>query len=185
MVVSLLAYFHYPDERIHRIVDHLLEQQMADNGWNCRSFQGDAHSSFHTTISVLEGLFEYEKLFPERAARVKSAQARGREFLLNHKLYCSHRTGEVVKSFMTRTAFPLRWRLDFMRALDYFQACDADQDERLTDAIALSHSKRRKDGRWPLNRGMAGLTFFEMEKAGSASRINSLRALRALKWWDG
>ncbi len=184
MVLSLLAYFRYPDERIHCVVDHLLEQQMADNGWNCRSFQGDTHSSFHTTISVLEGLFEYEKMFTELAARVQSAQSRGREFLLIHKLYCSHRTGEVVKSFMTRAAFPPRWRLDFMRALDYFQACGADQDERLTFAIALVHSKRRKDGRWPLNRGMAGLTFFEMEKAGAPSRINTLRALRVLKWWD-
>lgn len=185
MLLSLLAYFRYPDERIHRIVDYLLEQQMADEGWNCRSFQGDAHSSFHTTISVLEGLFEYEKMFPERAAPVQLAQARGREFLLIHKLYCSHRTGEIVKSFMTRAAFPPRWRLDFMRALDYFQACGADQDVRLADAIALLHSKRRKDGRWPLNRGMSGLTFFEIEKAGAPSRINTLRALRVLNWWDG
>jgi len=183
MVLSLLAYFRYPDDRIHRIVEHLLAHQMKDHGWNCRSFRGDTHSSFHTTISVLEGLYEYEKIFPERAAPVRSAQARAREFLLIHKLYCSHRTGEVVKPFMTRAAFPPRWRLDFMRALDYFQDCEADRDQRLSDAIALLRAKRRKDGRWPLNRGMSGLTYFEMEKAGGPSRINSLRALRVLKWW--
>ncbi|MBE9525120.1 MAG: hypothetical protein IMY76_08465, partial [Chloroflexi bacterium] len=93
MVLSLLAYFRYPDERIHHIVDHLLVQQMSDEGWNCRSFWGDTHSSFHTTISALEGLYQYEIAFPERADLVRSAQAGGREFLLKHKLYCSHRTG--------------------------------------------------------------------------------------------
>ena len=72
-----------------------------------------------------------------------------------------------------------------MRALDYFQECDADRDGRLTESIALLNAKRRKDGRWPLNLGMSGLTFFEMEKAGAPSRINTLRALRILKWWDG
>jgi hypothetical protein len=183
MVLSLLAYFSYPDDRIHAIVDHLLAHQMLDHGWNCRSFRGDTHSSFHTTISVLEGLHEYEKAFPNRAAPVRSAQARGREFLLIHKLYCSHRTGEIVKPFMTRAAFPPRWRLDFMRALDYFQDCNADRDPRLSYAVALLRTKCRKDGRWPLNRGMSGLTFFEMEKAGGPSRINTLRALRVLKWW--
>ncbi len=185
LVLSLLAYFRYSDKRIHRITDHLLNHQMDDNGWNCRSFRGDTHSSFHTTISVLEGLYEYEKMFPLQTNRVHSAQRQGREFLLKHKIYCSHRTGEIVKSYMTRAAFPPRWRLDFIRALDYFQDCGAERDERLADAITLLNSKRRKDDRWPLNRGMSGLTFFEMEKAGGPSRINTLRALRILKWWDG
>ena len=183
MVLSMLAYFHYPDERIHRVAEHLLNQQMADDGWNCESHRGATHSSFHTTISVLEGLREYEKAYPEYAASVRLAQDRGREFLLIHCLYRSHRTGEVVNDRMTRFPFPPRWFYDVLRALDYFQAVGAEWDERLQDAVDLLIKRRRKDGRWPHYRGPSGLKYFEMEKAGQPGRMNTLRALRVMQWW--
>ena len=66
MVLSILAYFNFQDERVAGLVGHLLDQQMVDGGWNCQSYQGATHSSFHTTISVLEGLREYEKRRPDR-----------------------------------------------------------------------------------------------------------------------
>lgn len=185
MVLSLLAYFRYPDERVHRVAGHLLDQQMKDDGWNCRSHRGDTHSSFHTTILTLEGLREYELAYPENAAPFRDAQARGREFLLLHKLYRSHRTGEIVNDRMTRFPFPPRWYYDVLRALDYFQAVDAERDERLDDGVELLLSRRRKDGCWPQYRGQSGLRHFEMEKAGQAGRMNTLRALRVLKWWSG
>jgi len=184
MVLSLLTYFRYPDERVHRVAEHLLNQQMADEGWNCRSHLGATHSSFHTTISALEGLFEYEQAYPENAEPVREAQARGREFLLIHKLYRSHRTGEIVSDRMTRFPFPPRWYYDVLRALDHFQAADAVRDERLDDAIDLLNKRCRKDGRWPQYRGPSGLRHFEMEKAGKPGRMNTLRALRVLKWWN-
>jgi len=183
MVLSLLAYFRYPDERVHRVAKHLLNQQMADEGWNCRSHLGDTHSSFHTTISALEGLYEYELAYPENAESIRNVQKRGREFLLIHKLYRSHRTGEIVSDRMTRFPFPPRWYYDVLRALNYFQAVNADRDERLNDAIDLLLKRRRKDGRWPHYRGPSGLRHFEMEKAGQPGRMNTLRALRVLKWW--
>lgn len=185
MVLSVLAYFRYPDARVHRVAEHLLNQQMADDGWNCRSHLGDTHSSFHTTISALEGLHEYELAYPEKAGLVLDAQARSREFLLIHNLYRSHKTGEVVDDRMTRFPFPPRWYYDFLRALDYFQAVNAPRDERLCDAIDLLIKRRRKDGHWPQYRGPSGLRHFEMEKAGQPGRMNTLRALRVLKWWHG
>jgi len=183
MVLSLLAYVNYPDERTHKIVEYLFNEQMADGGWNCEAHLGATHSSFHTTISALEGLHEYEKAYPEHAAPVREAQAQAREFLLQHYLYRSHRTGEIVNDRMTRFPFPPRWFYDVLRALDYFQAVDAVRDERMEDAISLLMKRRRKDGRWPHYRGPSGRTFFEMEKAGQSGRMNTLRALRVLKWW--
>ncbi len=182
MVLSLLAYFRYPDERVHRVAEHLLNQQMADQGWNCRSHLGATHSSFHTTISALEGLREYELAYPENAGPIQEAQARGREFLLIHKLYRSHRTGEIVSERMTRFPFPPRWYYDVLRALDYFQSVNAEHDQRLNDAIELLFKRRRKDGRWPQYRGPSGVRHFEMEKAGQPGRMNTLRAMRVLKW---
>src|SRR5687767_12961522 len=60
MVLSILSYFEYDDDRLEILADHLLGEQMPDGGWNCQRRYGATHSSVHTTISVLEGLRLYE-----------------------------------------------------------------------------------------------------------------------------
>ncbi len=184
MTLALLAYFRYEDERVHAIADHLIRQQMADDGWNCDSYKGATHSSFHTTISVLEGLREYEKFAPENLDAIKAAQARAHEFLLAHRLYKSDKTGEVVKATMTRFSFPPRWWYDVLRGLDYFQEINAPRDERMQDAVDVVYKRRKKDGRWVLQNKHSGRIFFEMEKVRDPSRWNTLRALRVLNWWE-
>lgn len=184
MILSLLAYFRYPDERIHDVASFVIGQQMSDGGWNCESPKGATHSSFHTTISALEGLYEYECAFPETKKRISQVRACGHEFLLAHRLYKSHRTGEVFDPKMTAMPFPPRWRYDFLRGLDYFQSCHAKKDERMNDAIELLEHKQKTDGHWVMNTGMTGRKFFDLEKVGQPSRWNTLRALRVLKWWN-
>jgi hypothetical protein len=85
---------------------------------------------------------------------------------------------------MAAMPFPPRWRYDFLRALDYFRACDAPSDERMADAIELLQKKQKPNGRWLMNTGMSGRKFFDLEKAGRPSRWNTLRALRILNWWN-
>lgn len=184
MVLSLLSYFRHDDERIDTVADHLLKQQMPDGGWNCRRSAGATHASLHTTINALEGLRHYELLRPRRARTVRAAQRRGREFLLRHRLFRSHRTGQIIKPVFTRFSFPPRWHYDVLRGLDHFQAVDAPRDARLADAIDLIQRGRRADGRWPLQQTYKGRTYFELERRGSPSRWNTLRALRVLRWWD-
>ena len=184
MILALLAYFRYPDEYVHSIASYLIDQQMPDGGWNCESYKGATHSSFHTTISVLEGLYEYECLFPEKKKQISQIRERGHEFLLAHRLYKSHRTGKVFDTKMTTMPFPPRWKYDFIRALDYFRSCDAPRDERMSDAVELLLIKQKKDGLWLMNSGMSGLKYFDLEKAGQPSRWNTLRALRILNWWN-
>jgi hypothetical protein len=116
---------------------------------------------------------------------VQAAQRRGREFLLVHRLFRSHRTGAIIKPVFTRFAFPPRWHYDILRALDYFQAVGAPRDQRLAEAIAIVQSTRGDDGRWSLQNYWKGKTYFELERLGAPSRWNTLRALRVLKWWDG
>jgi hypothetical protein len=184
MVLSILSHFEYDDDRLDILADHLLAQQMADGGWNCRRDLGATHSSVHTTISVLEGLRRYEEHRRRKVAAVRAAQRRGREFLLVHRLFRSHRTGEIIKPIFLRFSFPPRWHYDILRALDYFQAVNAPRDPRLSEAIDIVRT-RSDDGRWPLENCYKGKTYFEMERFGAASRWNTLRALRVLKWWDG
>jgi len=184
MILSIVAYFQLRDDRLHRLVEYLLRQQMKDGGWNCQSYKGATHSSFHTTILALEGLHEYEKSYPQKVSKVQKAEKKAREFLLIHKLFKSHRTGEIVHPAMTRFSFPPRWHHDILRALDYFQEVGADKDKRLGDAIEIVRKRQKKDGRWVLQNRYPGRTFFEMEKVGEPSRWNTLRALRILKWWQ-
>ncbi|MBX7236723.1 MAG: hypothetical protein K1X65_20245, partial [Caldilineales bacterium] len=186
MTLALLCYFHLSDDgRIHRIVEHLLGQQMADGGWNCERPKGATHGSFHTTISVLEGLHEYSLTFSDRATALAPAIAAAHEFLLLHRLYHSHRTGQVADPAMARIYFPPRWHYDFLRVLDYFQWLETPPDERMSDAIDLLRSKRLAAGRWKQGQNWAGRVFFEMEPVGQPGRWNTLRALRVLRWWEG
>jgi len=180
MVLSLLCYFGFPDDRVHRLFQHLLGEQMPDGGWNCEQYRGAVHSSFHTTLSVLEGFLEYERLYGENR-KLRRSRERAEEFLLIHRLFRSHRTGDIVDARMTRFSFPPRWKYDAMRVLDYFQARERTFDERMTDALEIVLKKRRGNGRWLLQNRHSGRTFFEMEKAGKESRWNTLRAKRVLQ----
>jgi len=187
MVLGVLAWFEVDDPRVDRLADHVMARQMADGGWNCRYVPGRGtatHGSFHTTILALEALLDYERFRPARAGRAREAQARGREFLLVHRLFRSHRTGAVVKAEMTRFAFPPRWHYDVLRGLDYFREAGAPADARLEDALALVKSRQKADGRWVLQNRYPGKTFFELEEAGAASRWNTLRALRVLEHYN-
>jgi hypothetical protein len=184
MGLSILSYFEYDDKRLDTLAGYLLEQQMSDGGWNCQRPKGATHSSVHTTISALEGLRYYELHRGGKLRAVRAAQACGREFLLKHRLFRSHRTGEVIKPAFVRFAFPPRWHYDILRALDYLQAVHAPRDPRLADAIGIVRSSQREDGRWPLEHAHKGKTYFELERLGAPSRWNTLRALRVLDWWE-
>lgn len=145
----------------------LIAQQRPDGGWNCR--HPNTHSSFHTTLSALEALGGHP------------AGEAGREFLLRHRLFRSHRTGTVARDTITRFSFPTYWYYDVLRALDYWRA--HPWDERLTDGLELV-SKRRRGDVWPLQNPHRGQTWFEMEPVGRPSRWITLRALRVLRWAD-
>jgi hypothetical protein len=88
------------------------------------------HGSFHTTNLALEGLLEYARF----RGRGIETSARGREFLLAHRLFRSHRTGAVARPEFTRFAFPPRWHYDALRGLDHFREAGAPRDDRLTVA---------------------------------------------------
>ena len=186
MLLSMLCHFKIEDARIPRMVKFLFSEQMSDNGWNCNRFKGANHSSFHTTISVLEGLWEYEKKYPsdELINSVQQKQKEGIEFLLDHHLYKSNTTWETVNPKMIKLSFPPRWHYDIIRCLDYFQERNIKKDKRMNDAMDLLIKKQTAEGIWKLEIKYPAKTFFEMEKVGKESRWNTLRALRILKWWE-
>jgi hypothetical protein len=151
-------------------------------GWDCEAIRsGSRHGSFHTSISALDALLEYQRSGGQIA--VGDAMAQGRRFFLDHHLYRSHSTGDEVNPAFRRFLFPPQWHFDVLRGLEHFSAAGAAWDERLTDAVDVIRGAQRKDGTWPLQRGYAGKKWFPLEPAGP-SRWATLRARRVLEWWD-
>jgi hypothetical protein len=182
--LSLSSWFTIDGEQRERLVGEILEHQLDDGGWNCRARAPSAHSSFHTTINVLEGLREYCLSDGSQRSTVEAAETRAREFFCQHQLYRSHQTGKIPDERMTRLPFPPRWHHDVLRGLDYFRAAGADRDSRLEDPVAVLVGHRRNDGRWPIHQNYAGQVWFNMESGRAPSRWNTLRALRVLRWWE-
>ena len=180
MVLSMVSWFKVDDTRIHDLAQHLLGQQMTDGGWNCNAYLGHTHSSFHTTISVLEGLLDYHKYVDGTGTDILQAREKAHQFLLQHHLFRSHRTGEVVDQRMTRFSFPPRWRYDIMRALDYFAMIHHPHDPRFCDAIQILKKKER-DGKWPTQSHHTGREYFIMEKAGKLTLVITEESLRCGK----
>jgi len=183
MVLNYASYFDVHEGELTSIVDFLISQHMKDGGFNCHSNRyGAVHSSLHTTMSVAEGILEYSKNgYNYRIRELQKAEHGCREFILQHRLFKSDRTGEIIDRKMLMLSYPSRWRYDLLRALDYFQFAAVDYDRRMDDAVAVLLKKRRDDGTWPLHARHPGQTHFDMEKTGEPSRWNTLRALRVLK----
>lgn len=182
MLVLLACRFGHDDPRLSATVDWLLDQQLLDGGWNCDTVRtGSRHGSFHTSISVLEALVAERDRSGGRA--VTDAIAGGCEFFLAHRLYRSHRTGEVVDPAMLRFPFPPQWHHDVLRGLELFRAAGADRDPRLADPVEVVAGARTRDGTWRRSAPYPGRRWFTLEPAGP-SRWSTFRALRVLRWWD-
>lgn len=182
MVLAVSSYFDLAERRIDSIAETLVGAGMSDGGWNCEDYRGATHSSFHTTISVLEGLVEWKR--STGAGDADAAIAGGHEFLLEHHMYRSHRTAEVINDAWTTFHFPPRWHYDVLRGLDHLRDADTTPDLRAADAIELVHAARRPDGRWGKGSQYTGKVFFPLEPGRIAGRWNTLRALRVLRWWE-
>ena len=186
MFLNYACYFKTSETGLHSIVDFVITQHMPDGGFNCNyNHQGAVHSSLHSTISILEGIQEYAANgYDYRRLELDRIAAKAREFILQHRLYLSDRTSEIIDKRFLMLSYPSRWFYDILRALDYFQAAKVDYDPRMQPALDVLKKKRRKDGTWPVQAKHAGQTHFDMEQTGSPSRWNTLRALRVLKHFD-
>jgi hypothetical protein len=181
MVTALLYWFDVDEEDRDPVLGYLLSRQLDDGGWNCDG--RSHHGSFHTTSAALEALRESAIAGSSRAKEIAGAEARGQEFFLQHGMFRSHRSGEVVNPRFLRFSFPPRWHYDILRGLDYFWSAGALVDNRLEESITVVADKRNSNNTWPLQQRWKGETWFEMESIGEPSRWNTLRAMRVLEGW--
>jgi hypothetical protein len=158
----------------------LLSLQNEDGKWFYDNRDGAEKYSFETTLAVLNGLYEYSKLYDEKG-KVYNTQKRGREFLLKHRLFRNPDNGEIINKKWLLFYFPNYWFYNILTALDYFRKNDS-WDERLEDAVNIVIKKQNNDCTWNLQNRHKGETYFDMEETGKVGRWNTLRALRVLKW---
>jgi hypothetical protein len=190
-ILAAGAYFGVASERL---LERLLCEQLDDGGWNCDAPKSK-RTSFHTTICVLEGLLELEKLLGstversvertvDRTAEIQRARLRGQDYLLQRRLHRSLASGEVIDRDWTRFSFPTTWHYDVLRGLDYLRSAGVKPDERVAQAVELVRSAADQNGRWPLHGFHFERISFDMQEGvGQASRWNTLRAQRVLDWY--
>jgi hypothetical protein len=180
-ILGIGAYFKKPNDALAK---QLLGEQLKDGGWNCEAPKSRC-SSFHTTICVLEGLLEYERA-GRKSAAVTKARKRGENYLLKRRMFRSLRTGEIIDKRWLRFSFPTFWHYDVLRGLDYLRNAGVKPESRVRDAIEIVIKRRHQNGRWPLNLVHPEYIPLKMETAvGLASRWNTMRALRVLRWYNG
>ncbi|MCB0719178.1 MAG: hypothetical protein KDD65_12080 [Bacteroidetes bacterium] len=192
-VVTVGAYF---GQDVSELIRRLLQEQLSDGGWNCDAAGGARHSSFNTTICVLEALLEFER-FVGRDETVRDARVRGDEYLLQRNLFFRRSTRQPImidrkdgrslesgEPVWTAFSFPVWWHYDILRALDYFRSTDSGPDERLADAASVLASKNSGNDRWLLDWRYPGVMPLDMgEDVGKPSKWNTLRACRVLNWY--
>lgn len=141
MLLSLVTYGRFEDTRIYEIIDYIMDHQMADGGWNCA--WDSAHSkslrgSFHTTISVLEALWDYEQYgYTYKMAEIRMSRLKGHDYLLRRKLMNSLSKERLAHPEFVKFHYPVRYKYDCFRALEYFAALGHPLDAGMELALLL------------------------------------------------
>jgi hypothetical protein len=78
------------------------------------------------------------------------------------------------------------WHCDVLRGLDYLRNAGSKSDGAVSEAIETVIERRHQNGRWPRNLVHREHVPLKMEtEIGRASRWNTPRALRVLRWYNG
>lgn len=177
---------------VEGLVGWMLDHQLPDGGWNCDWVEGATVSSFHSTLNVLDGLLEHERLTDgrhPRAAELRAARHRGAEYLLGRRLLRRRSDGQLVGDFALRFAYPFRWVYSALRALDHLRAASlrdgTPPDPRAAEAVEVVRGARGPDGRWTQGERPVGRQWAEVDvPAGEPSPWLTLCGMRVLRWWD-
>ena len=127
------------DSRLDKLAESLVETQWPDGGWNCDVRPATSHSSVNETWGPILGLHEHGE---------HEAAGRAVEFLLEHRVAFSHRTGGAMHPHIVELHYPPYWHYDLLVGLRTVARAGALDDARTGDALDLLESKRLPDGTW-------------------------------------
>ena len=176
------------DPRVGHVLDMILGAQWPDGGWNCDSSPTARHSSFHESLATLWGLIMRDRANSDRD--VRKAIDRTCELFLSHRIYRSHRTGNIIKSEWLKLRYPVYWHYNLLEAMRVIALAGKARDPRMTEALDLLESKQSPDGLWevqgcywqPHRRGRRASSTEAVDWGRSGpNEMITLNALRVLK----
>lgn len=134
------------DPRVVALAENIMSWQWPDGGWNCQHKATGYRSSFHETLATAWGLHEYARATGSSAAA--DAADRAAELFLDHRLFRSLRTGEVINRAWLAPRYPPYWHYDILQALLVLSRMGKADDPRASDALDELERQRHTDGRW-------------------------------------
>ncbi len=134
------------DPRVRSLAEALINWQWPDGGWNCDAAATGRRSSFHESLAPAWGLYEYGQATGEPAAT--DAAGRAAELFLEHRLFRSLATGEVINRKWLAPHYPPYWHHDILQALLVLSRMGRARDPRAGDALDELERRRLPDGRW-------------------------------------
>ena len=174
------------DRRVRQLAASLISWQWPDGGWNCDAKATGRRSSFHESLAPAWGLHEYWRATSDTAAR--DAASRAAELFLEHRLFRSQDSGQVISPTWLALRYPPYWHYDILQALLVLSRMGKARDPRAGDALDELEHRRRPDGRWQASgywwRPQPSTTAAEVVDWGRSGpnemiTLNALRALRA------
>ncbi len=174
------------DPRVQELAAAIVSWQWPDGGWNCDRSATGYRSSFHETLATSWGLHEYADATGDKQAR--AAADRAAELFLQHRVFRSLRTGQVISRQWLASRYPAYWHYDLLQALLVLGRMGKLGDPRACDALDELEQQRLPDGRWQPGGSWwkpgAGPCTPEVVDWGRAGpnemmTLNALRVLRA------
>jgi hypothetical protein len=171
------------DPRAVYLAEALCAWQWPDGGWNCDP-RGTRRSSFHESLAPTWGLIEYHAATEE--PRAEEAARRAAELFLDHHLFRTSTSGEVIHPSFAAFHWPPYWHYDVLQALRVLAPLGVLGDSRADDAFDLLARKRlklgywRSGGRWWRPPGAASGNVEAVDWGRTANEMITLNALRAI-----
>lgn len=186
-VLTRFGYGEHP--KVVKLFDWLVSDQKEDGGWHCFNSQTG-------TLDCWEALAAFAALpSSKRKSRMKKSIERGVEFYLERKMSVE---GKRYAPWF-RFHYPNHYYYDILLGMDVITKLGYGGDRRLRSALDLLQEKRRKDGRWSLDRvhpdigagsgyptkelqsWLKRINRFSLEEQGRPSKWITLKALTVLK----
>ena len=134
------------DPRVRSLAEALISWQWPDGGWNCDPAAAGRRSSFHESLAPAWGLHEYSQATGDPASR--DAADRTADLFLDHRLFRSLATGQVIHQAWLAPRYPPYWHYDILQALLVLSRMGKAGDPRASDALDELQRRRLPDGRW-------------------------------------
>jgi hypothetical protein len=147
------------DPRVELLARSLVEWQWPDGGWNCDPKASGRRSSFHESLAPAWGLHEYPRATGANWAAEAAQQTA--ELFLEHRLFRSLGSGDVISREWLKAHYPPYWQYDVLQALLVLGRLRRLENERATDGLEVLRGLRRPGDRWEAdgeNPAVAGLS---------------------------